>query len=336
MLSGAPQAARWLRAEPRRSQHAQLVESILHTEFPHHRLLKFHPFNEGMRNANFRLRLDRAPHFAVLRIYEDDPSLCQKEIDLLRLLHKSDVAVQEILFAQPQLAGDLPPFTLTNFIEGTTFRELKRTGDPGAIAQAAHSAGEILAAIGRLTFPKSGWLEPGPSIGSPLLEGADAVPRLIDACLAEPNLQARVPDDFRDAIHALVWSFKSELAQLDKEAHLVHGDFGKTNILVRNVAGRWSVVGVLDWEFAISRSPLCDIGHFLRYERVARPLVEPYFSEGFTSAGGILPKNWRQLARVFDMIALCESLTHDHLPADVESELLELVRATTESRDPVL
>ena len=35
-----------------------------------------------------------------------------------------------------------------------------------------------------------------------------------------------------------------------------------------------------------------------------------------------------------DLIALCESLTHDAIPDEVVAELLELVRATVESRDP--
>ena len=35
--------------------------------------------------------------------------------------------------------------------------------------------------------------------------------------------------------------------------------------------GRWKVAAVLDWEFAISGSPLADLGSFLRYERTARP-----------------------------------------------------------------
>src|SRR6185437_6695629 len=42
--------------------------------------------------------------------------------------------------------------------------------------------------------------------------------------------------------------------------------------------GTWTVAAVLDWEFAVSGSPLLDIGHFLRYECASRPLAEPHFS----------------------------------------------------------
>jgi fructokinase len=94
------------------------------------------------------------------------------------------------------------------------------------------------------------------------------------------------------------------------------------------------VTAVLDWEFATSGSPLTDVGHFLRYECVSRPVAEPHFSEGYLQTGGKLPDGWRRLARVVDLIALCESLTHDELPHDIVAELVELVRATVEDRDP--
>jgi hypothetical protein len=58
------------------------------------------------------------------------------------------------------------------YVEGITFHDLAHSGDHEAIAEAAFFAGETLAAIGRFTFPKSGWLAPGPAVTTPLLEGA--------------------------------------------------------------------------------------------------------------------------------------------------------------------
>ena len=139
----------------------------------------------------------------------------------------------------------------------------------------------------------------------------------------------------RDRVSTLVWSFAPQLAALGEENHLVHGDFGNRNVLVRKAPGKWVVSAVLDWEFAIAGSPLVDVGHFLRYETLSRPRVEPQFSRGFRDAGGTLPDDWRRLARVVDLMALCESLTHDALPSAIVSELIELVAATVEDRDPV-
>jgi hypothetical protein len=96
------------------------------------------------------------------------------------------------------------------------------------------------------------------------------------------------------------------------------------------------VVAVLDWEFAIASSPLADIENFLRYELASRPLAEPHFSTGYRRAGGVLPEDWRRVGRLVGLTATCESLTHDELSEDIASELVELVRATAEDRDPRL
>jgi hypothetical protein len=87
-----------------------------------------------------------------------------------------------------------------------------------------------------------------------------------------------------------------------------------------------------DWEFAVSGTPLIDVGHFLRYERPSRATIEPHFSTGYIEAGGELPREWRQLSRMVDLVALCVSLIHDILPQPVSDELVELVLATVESR----
>ena len=333
MIPGAPVQSRWLRAKPRRSLPARVLEDIVGTAFPRSRLVDVQPFADGFRNANFRLRLDSIPGFVVLRIYEHDPSLCAKEVDLLNLI-KYSVPVSAIIHAEPEGLNEIPPFVFMHYVEGISLRELKRKGDSGSIAQAAHSAGQTLAVISRTTFTKSGWLGPGPAVGAPLLEGANSGPRFVDLCLASGNSRIYLGSELTDQIHALVWSYAPQLAALDDERCLVHGDFGKRNLFVHQVKGEWRVAAVLDWEFAISGSPLTDVGHFLRYECASCPVAEPHFSEGYLHAGGRLPDEWWRQARVLDLIALCESLTHDELPHDVVAELVDLVRATVENRDP--
>ena len=333
MVDGTPHETRWLRNEPRRTLPAHLVGRMVQTVFPRSHVIDMEPLADGWRNANFKLRLDSTPESIVLRVYEHDASLCQKEIDLIRLIGGS-VPVPEVIHAEAQGLEDISPFMLMRYVEGISFRELTRSGDTNAIAQAAHSAGETLASIGRTTFSKPGWLAPGPKVAGPLLEGADPMPRFLDLCLASIQLRQRMQADLRDCLQALVWSSAQQLGDLDGKTCLVHGDFGKRNLLVRSVRGRWVVVAVLDWEFAISGSPLADLGHFLRYERASRPLAEPHFSDGYLYAGGRLPQDWRRLSRLVELTALCESLTHDQLPSTVVAELLELVRATVENEDP--
>jgi aminoglycoside phosphotransferase (APT) family kinase protein len=322
-----------MRAQPRRSLPTPVLERIVQKALPSCRVLAVNPLGDGLRNSNFKVDLDQPIGPVVLRIFEHDPSLCQKEIDLMRLVGAM-VPVPEVIHAEPHGWEDLPPFRLTRWVEGMTYRDLKRSRDAEAIAQAARAAGETLAAIGRFAFCKSGWIGPGPTVASPPLRGADPTLRFVDLCLASENLQRRVPADLRDRTHALVWSQSPQFSGLEGEARLVHGDFSKRNLLVRRAGGRWNVAAVLDWEFAVSGSPLADLASFLRYERAALPTAEPHFSEGYVHAGGRLPHEWRRLARWVDLAALCESLTRDHLPDGVVPELVELVRAPIEDRAP--
>lgn len=335
MIPGAPREARWIRSEPRRSLPAPDLDRLLHHALGNCTVVEVQPLTAGFRNANFKLHLDGGAGCIVVRIYEQDPSLCRKEIDLLRVVGAT-VPVPQVIFAEPAGLDGLPPFALMQFVEGISFHDLKRSRDHQAIAQAAFSVGETLAAIGRITFPKSGWLAPGPTVTVTLLDGADPTPRFVDLCLASPNLQRRMSRELRDRVSALLWSTAQQLAELDSQASLVHGDFGKRNLLVQCNGGQWSVAAVLDWEFAISGSPMADLGHFLRYERAARPCAEPHFSSGYLHAGRSLPPEWRLIARVVDLTALCESLTHDELPDEVTAELVELIRATVENRDAML
>jgi aminoglycoside phosphotransferase (APT) family kinase protein len=332
VIPGAPSEARWVRISPRRELPTALLEQIVRIAFPRNRVLAAEPLGDGLRNSNFKLHLDSMREAIVLRIYEHDPSLCRKELDLLGLV-SSSVPVPEVLHAEPLALDGLPPFALLRYVEGITFRELGRNGDGDAIAQAAYSAGATLAAIGRFTFGKAGWLGPGPAVTAPLLQGPDPVPRFVDLCLASPYLRTRMPPELRDATHNLVWACRPQLSSLESESRLVHGDFGKRNIVVRSVAGRWSVAAVIDWEFAVSSSPLADVAHFLRYERASRPRAEPHFTIGFSDAGGELPEDWRRLGKVLDLVALCEALTRDELPEPAVVELVELVRATVENRE---
>jgi hypothetical protein len=66
------------------------MQRIVHLAFPHSSVNGSQPLTDGFRNTNFRLQLDSAPEFIVLRMYEHAPSLCQKELVLIcqgRCLH---------------------------------------------------------------------------------------------------------------------------------------------------------------------------------------------------------------------------------------------------------
>src|SRR5437899_2135545 len=90
---------------------------------------------DGRRNSNFKLRI-KGEKALVLRIFEHDSAFFRKEIDLFRVLGTS-VPLPEVVRAEPDGLDGLPPFVVMRYVEGISFRELRRNGSDEAVAQAA-------------------------------------------------------------------------------------------------------------------------------------------------------------------------------------------------------
>jgi aminoglycoside phosphotransferase (APT) family kinase protein len=290
----------------------------------------------GLINTNLKIHFDGDFAPVVLRIYRDGAAACRKEVALYNLIH-TDIPVAEIIYAHAkddvEGSDDLPSFAVLEYVEGMTFQQLKRTNDFAAIADAAASVGATLARMGRLHFAVPGDLFAEPTseeirVGERFIDGPDPIPRILDQFLASPLFQQRAGADLTAHLHNFIWAYASPLPELSDARTLVHNDYGNRNILVREKGGRWQVAAILDWELAISGSPLLDVGHFLRYERPGHPLREPHFSRAYVEHGGQLPDGWQQIVKLIDLTALIECLTHDNLPPDVEIELFELINTT--------
>ena len=315
-----------------------LLKQILSTTFPNRSVRKVQPLTGGLINTNLKIDFADNEGPVVIRFFRDGADVCRKELALQNLI-ASNVRVPRVLNANPDGIDGSPAFVVSEFINGITFQELRRTNNLDAISQVAYSVGQTLASIGQFQFQKPGRLVTTSGkleVGEPFVEGSDPIPRLLDTFLESLKCQQRLGLKLVDQVHSFVWTWASSLPNFDEERSLVHCDFGNRNILVREEEGRWVMAAIIDWEFAFSGSPLLDVGHFLRYERIGRQVCEPHFSRSFVEHGGNLPDNWREIVRVIDLTGLIECLTHEELPVDVEAELLELTRATIEQRDFVL
>ena len=283
----------------------------------------------GLVNTNIKIEFSSHQPPVVLRFYRGDAAVCLKESAVLRLV-RTTVPVPAVIHVEPNGIDGSGPFSILEFVPGMTFQQLKRTKDLEAIHQAATSVGETLARIGKFQFPKPGRLqvEDNLTVGSQYMEGPDPIPHLLDSFLQSRHLQQRIDITLQQKLHNLLWSWGAHLRAFDNESYLVHGDFGNRNILVDCINARWQVAAVLDWEFALSGSPLLDVGNFLRYETPDTPLREPYFSRAFIESGGLLPDDWRRASLVLDLTGLVECLTHEHLPDDVAAEILQLIESS--------
>ena len=271
----------------------------------------------GISNSSFRIHFESSNEPIVLRIYERDPVACRKELELLGALGRT-VPVPEVLHAEPEGFGDEGAFIFLKYVEGITFRQLKATGDRRAIQEAAYAVGATLGAIGGHDL----------STLSHVDEGTQLRLDSIDSYLSSPRLIARTGGALADRVRHLVAGWAQRLQSVANERRLVHGDFRKQNVLVRPDEDGWTVAAILDWECAFAGSQMFDVAVFLRYERPEQPVAEPAFSRGFLDGGGQLCDDWMGLIRVVDLDSLCRSLTADHLPTDVEREIVGFVTAT--------
>jgi len=309
------------------------VSRVLARALPGRALRSFEWIAGGLINTNLKLQVEGLEGALVLRVYTRDPSACRKEADLHALVSVR-VPVPEVLYANAEGSEEIGPHLLMRWIEGLTLRQLKARRNAPEIAEAADSIGATLARIGGFTFPRPGPIGPGLVIGPPFIEGPDPIPTFVEKCLSNPVTSLRLGQEVVLRIQDHVWSRATQLSELSEDRRLVHSDFNSPNVIVDRVEDRWTVVGVLDWEFAHSGSPLFDVGNFLRYERRSSPLLEPHFSDGYRESGGVLPESWRELSRLCDLTSLCEILTRPDLPESIVPEVADLIAATIEDRDP--
>jgi fructokinase len=308
-----------------------LVRRLASIAFPHRRITHAELLSGGRINTNLKLTFSTGEPPAVLRLHKKGSAACLKETHVIELI-KSTVPVPDVLYVDSDGVDGSGPFSIIEFVEGLTFQQLKQTGDLVAIQQAASSVGATLAAIGKFSFSKPGSLLVNTNdeieVGEPFTRTADPIPEILDIFLEIDLIRRRLGTSRIRRLHDFIWAWAPYLPDLTKAQQLVHCDFGNRNILVNQENGKCQVAAVLDWEFALSGSPLLDVGNFLRYDSVSEPLREPYFSRSFVEHGGELPDNWRQAVRVIDLTALVECLSHDYLPDDVAEEIIQLIDAT--------
>src|SRR5690606_25884926 len=91
------------------------------------------------------------------------------------------------------------------------------------------------------------------------------------------------------------------LTAIDDRYCLVHGDYKRSNLLMRASGSGCKVAAVLDWEFAFAGPAIVDVGLFLRAGRALPDGFREAFVSCYRDAGGELPVNWLPLSRLVDL-----------------------------------
>ena len=329
---GVDEKSGWRSANTIAAPSAIEVETMLSAWLNGRRVRDVRLLAGGLMNRNCQVHIDGAARAVVLRLYDRDSAACAREVAVLERL-RGDMPVPEVLYADTTAGDGRPPFVVLEFVEGLSLRELKQTGDRTAIAEAAYDAGRLLARLQGHRFTRVGMLGPALTVESSSTVNPITMTGLIELFGTSPSFSRRVDVILHDRILRLAHEWDEWTAVANLGPTLVHGDFNSRNILVRRRAATWSVVAILDWEFAFSGSVYSDIGNFLRYERAAQPRFEPSFSRGCRDGGVNLREHWLIAARVADLAALCDFLARASTPDEVATEVLGLVHATLDEHD---
>jgi len=293
----------WNRRRPFIELGLAEVQERVRLASPGAKVQAIEPLTAGLRNTNYRVRLDGRAESVVLRLYTGDPAACQREAALYALLQGRGIPMPVVLYAEPNAE---PPFAITSWIDGAGFDTLLRDADDAAIGAAAHATGVALARIHAVPYARPGWLGPTLEVVAPFGGGgvwASDIVGLLDGH-AGPQLGARLAERLR----SFARQHAHQIDVLNGPACLVHADYKPWNLLVRGERQACTLAGVVDWEGALAGPPLMDFGIFLRREADWPPVYAQGFVAGYLAAGGQLPPNWRELAKLLDLLNVCSML----------------------------
>lgn len=322
---------RWERRHAFVSVDTSMLNSMLQPAFPGKQVTSAQLLTEGYCNTNYKITVSGFAEAFVLRLYVRDHAACQKEVDIFNLV-KESVPVPELLYADCDGLQYDRAYSVSTWVDGVLLSDILAEGNETDIAEAAYAVGTTLAPIGQYTFPQAGFFGPGLTIAQPLGDITSTVLGAIEECL----FQGVAGEQLGKTLTEPLWNFVNDnVAYLDAIEHtasLVHADFKGINILMhRDKQQRWAVSAVLDWEFAFSNSPLFDIGNMLRYDRQYPQVFEREFIRGFIDQGGHLPTEWKHIARLLDLISLCQFLAmpaqRDTMVADVTALIIATLDA---------
>jgi aminoglycoside phosphotransferase (APT) family kinase protein len=255
----------------------------------------------GLANTNIRLELSAHPRPVLLRLYSRDsnldtapmPEVAAKEAALHRLLAQK-LPVPRVIFAAPDNPVTGHAYMLRDWSYGQRLEVVAQKQTPAVLVELARETGTVLAGIHRVTFPESGFLDGQLSV-VPFPPGiGEGLPELLETLLGERGKE-RLGLELARALMAFAEREPNLGASWPGPPSLTHGDFGGSNILVCIDELGARVEAVIDWEFALSASPMMDLGNLLRPPLGELPGFEEAVANGYRAAGGVLPDDWRRL-----------------------------------------
>ena len=322
---------RWRRTSALITLDLGELTELLRPVFAQGRAVRSKHLEYGLVNTNIKVEVSDRATPVILRIYQRSSAVAAKEAALLRALCDR-LPVPRLHYSSADNPVTGHPYAILDWVDGERLDVLVGAGaDIGAIGGAI---GDVLARIHGVTFERYGFLGPDLKVSHPIDLDRAGLVAYAQRALAEAPGSARLGE----AVVAKLARFARERG--DVLAHwpgpcLVHGDFNGSNVLLRRAIPEpsatgcdsgpplWEVAAVLDWEFALSATPPFDFAQLLRPPLAAQPALAEEAARRYRDAGGTIPENWQEIARVTDLFAWIDIVSRP----DVDPAVIDDARA---------
>ncbi|TMW70352.1 phosphotransferase family protein [Alteribacter natronophilus] len=276
------------------------------------------PLETGLSSSNYRIELDDGAK-VVLRLPRNSGLLEKEE------------AIHGLLAANTTVpwfrtAGQA---ALLEWKDGILLRDVLEQGSD--LMDAGRSAGQTLGGLRKAAaFNEEGDLTADLEVGFRFSLTPDFFKETIEYFFSTGKAGSHMEPGLAEEVKRFAEANGYLLEKDDTGAGLVHGDFNGLNILMEGS----NVSAVLDWEYAMSGSLYIDIGNMIRYDTYPGfELFEKGMIEGLERTGFHLSGDWKQLARIADLVSLCSMLDHDTIGPNRKADLIRLIRRTV--REPI-
>jgi aminoglycoside phosphotransferase (APT) family kinase protein len=195
---------------------------------------------------------------------------------------------------------------LLEWIPGVTLHDAACSPGSAELGTVARLVGRALGQIHSVPFERTGFLA-GPTLTlvEPFDAGSAGLVRFAESCLFAQGGAERLGLDLAKSTFEWLRTAASRLDDGECTPCLVHGDYGATNLLVRETGDD---IAVLDWEFACAGIPAFDFGNLLRDPLRGMVGFTRELSAGYRETGGELEQGWEKRAALSDLFACFQFL----------------------------
>ncbi len=330
---------------PRVELSADELAHLIEPAFPGSSIAESSVLSSGLANTNLRFRLHGDTAAYVLRLHTRDHEAAGRERALMGLLSRGpgpSIPVPRLIYADPapchgQQRRGQHPYSIWSFVEGTLLADLFQQLAPGELIEIARVCGQVLARLRQYPFGFCGGLGAELDLARQYGPPSRFVPDAVRSALFEGRAGERLGPSLRDELWRLVERGSPRLTAVDGRYSLVHGDYKRSNLLLRRSGGdssgggvcpHWELSAVLDWEFAFAGPPLIDVGLFLRAGEALPAGFREAFVAGYREGGGELPDDWLPLSRLVDVLSQVTFLNDERERPRVFAETTEVVKET--------